>query len=92
MEEILVDSVKGKELHMHKYKKHPRLCPNSMINGLTFFLFFPLSIFFNLLFFYYGLALCFGVMEFVEPAKQPPTRETNSSTGQGAGTLSRATT
>ena len=37
---ILVDSVKGKELHMHKYKKHPRLCPNSMINGLRFFISF----------------------------------------------------
>ena len=36
-EQILVDSVKGKELHMHKYKKHHRLCPNSMINGLGFF-------------------------------------------------------
>ena len=39
-EKILVDSVKGKELHMHKYKKYPRLCPNSMINGLGFFLSF----------------------------------------------------
>ena len=39
-EKILVDSVKGTELHMHKYKKHPRLCPNSMINGLGFFLSF----------------------------------------------------
>ena len=39
-ENILVDSVKGKELHMHKYKKHHRLCPNSMINGLGFFLSF----------------------------------------------------
>ena len=48
---ILVDSIKGKELHMHKYKKYPRLCPNSMINGLTVFLFFSFSIFFNLLFF-----------------------------------------
>ena len=38
-EKILVDSVKGNELHMHKYKKHPRLCPNSMINSLDFFLF-----------------------------------------------------
>ena len=38
-EKILVDSVKGKELHMHKYKKHPRLCTNSMINSTEFFLF-----------------------------------------------------
>ena len=38
-EKILVDSVKGKELHMHKYKKHLRLCPNSMINNIEFFLF-----------------------------------------------------
>ena len=47
-EKILVDSVQGKELHMHKYKKHPRLCPNSMINGLGFFLFFLLLSFSNL--------------------------------------------
>ena len=38
-EKILVDSVKGKKLHMYKYKKHPRLCPNSMINSTEFFLF-----------------------------------------------------
>ena len=38
-EKILVDSVKGKELHMHKYKKHPRLCLNSMISSIEFFLF-----------------------------------------------------
>ena len=38
-EKILVDSVKGKELHMHKYKKHHRLCPDSMINSIEFFLF-----------------------------------------------------
>ena len=44
-EKILVDSVKGKELHMHKYKKHPRLCPNSIINGLGFFLSFYCCIF-----------------------------------------------
>ena len=36
----MVDSVKGKELHMHKYKKYPWLCHNSMINGLGFFLSF----------------------------------------------------
>ena len=38
-EKILVDSVKGKELHMHQYKKHPRSCPDSMIDGIEFFLF-----------------------------------------------------
>ena len=38
-EKILVDSVKRKELHMHHYKKHPRSCPNSMIDGIEFFLF-----------------------------------------------------
>ena len=38
-EKILVNSVKGKELHMHKYKKHLRLCPNSLINSIEFFLF-----------------------------------------------------
>ena len=39
-EKILVNSVKRKELHMHQYKKHSRLCPNSTINGLGFFLSF----------------------------------------------------
>ena len=38
-EKILVDSVKGKELLMHKYKKHPRICANSMINNMELFLF-----------------------------------------------------
>ena len=38
-EKILVDSVKGKELHIHKYKKHLRICPNSMINNMELFLF-----------------------------------------------------
>ena len=38
-EKILVDSVKGKKLHMHKYKKHLRICPNSMINNMELFLF-----------------------------------------------------
>ena len=38
-EKILVDSVKGKELFMHRYKKHHRICPNSMINSTEFFLF-----------------------------------------------------
>ena len=36
---ILVDSVKGKELHMHQYKKYHRPCPNSMIDSIEFFLF-----------------------------------------------------
>ena len=31
---------KGKSYTCTKYKKHPRLCPNSMINGLEFFLSF----------------------------------------------------
>ena len=38
-ENILVDSVKGKELHIQKYKKHLRICPNSMINNMELFLF-----------------------------------------------------
>ena len=38
-EKILVYSVKGKELHMHKYKKYPQSCPNSMIDNVEFFLF-----------------------------------------------------
>ena len=38
-EKILVDSVKGKELLMHKYKKHPRICANNMINNMELFLF-----------------------------------------------------
>ena len=39
-EKILVDSVKRKELYMHQYKKHLRSCPNSMIDGIEFFLFY----------------------------------------------------
>ena len=35
----MVDSVKGKELLMYKYKKHLRICPNSMINNMELFLF-----------------------------------------------------
>ena len=59
-EKILVDSVKGKELHMHKYKKHLRICLNSMINNMELFLFtivflqpfaFFLFFFFHALFF-----------------------------------------
>ena len=38
-EKILVDSVKGKELLVHKYKKYLRICPNSMINNMELFLF-----------------------------------------------------
>ena len=37
-EKILVDSVKGNELHMHQYKKHHQSCPNSMIDSIEFFL------------------------------------------------------
>ena len=37
-EKILVNSVKGKELYMHQYKKHHRSCPNSMIDSVEFFL------------------------------------------------------
>ena len=35
----MVDSVKGKELLVHPYKKHLRSCPNSMIDSIEFFLF-----------------------------------------------------
>ena len=37
--QILVDSVKWKELQMHTCKKHPRTCPNSMIDNEEFFRF-----------------------------------------------------
>ena len=55
-EKILVNSVKGKELLMHKYKKHPRICPNSMINNMKLFLFTvvflpPFALFFSFSFF-----------------------------------------
>ena len=55
-EKILVDSVKGKELLTHKYKKHPRICPNSMINNMKLFLFTviflqPFTLFFFFSFF-----------------------------------------
>ena len=39
-EKILVDSVKGKELLMHRYKKHPRIYPNNMINNMELLLFY----------------------------------------------------
>ena len=38
-EKILEDSIKRKELHMHKYKKYSRSCPSSMIESTEFFLF-----------------------------------------------------
>ena len=55
-EKILVNSVKGKELLMHKYKKHLRICPNSMINNMKLFLFTivflqPFALFLFFLFF-----------------------------------------
>ena len=37
--QILVDSVKWKELQMHTCKKHPRTCPNSIIDSEEFFRF-----------------------------------------------------
>ena len=36
---MLEDSIKRKELHMHKYKKYSRSCPSSMIESTVFFLF-----------------------------------------------------
>ena len=36
-EKILEDSIKRKELHIHKYKKYPRLCPSSLIESTKFF-------------------------------------------------------
>ena len=59
-EKILVDSVQGKELHIHKYKKHLRICPNSMINNMELFLFAvvflqPLALF---LFFFFRPLFC----------------------------------
>ena len=37
--QILVDSIKWKELQMHTCKKHPWTCPNSMIDSQEFFRF-----------------------------------------------------
>ena len=61
-EKILVDSVKGKELQMHKYKKYHRSCPNSMIDSVEFFLFTavflqPFALFSFLCFFFCPLSL-----------------------------------
>ena len=55
-EKILVNSVKGKELFMHRYKKHLRICHNSMINNMKLFLFTvvflpPFALFFSFSFF-----------------------------------------
>ena len=56
-EKILINSVKGKELHMHKYKKYHQSCPNSMIDSVEFFLFIivflqPFALFSFLCFFF----------------------------------------
>ena len=61
-EKILVNSVKGKELYMHQYKKHHRSCPNSMIDSVEFFLFTavflqPFALFSFLCFFFCPLSL-----------------------------------
>ena len=58
----MVDSVKGKELHMHTYKKHPRLWPNSMIDSEEFFLF---TVVFHQPFALFSL-LCFSFSHFFE--------------------------
>ena len=55
---ILVDSIKWKELHMHTCKKHPRTCPNNMIDSEEFFLFTvvflqPFALFSFLFFFFF---------------------------------------
>ena len=56
MEKILVDSVKGKKLLVHQYKKYLRICPNNMINNIELFLFTvvflpPFALFFSFSFF-----------------------------------------
>ena len=55
-EKILVDSVKRKELHMHTCKKHPQICPISMIDNEELFLFtvvfFPPFALFSFLYFF----------------------------------------
>ena len=62
-EKILIYSVKGKELHMHKYKKYPRSCPNSMINSVEFFLF---TVVFLQLFALFSFLCSFFVSPFFE--------------------------
>ena len=61
-EKILVNSVKGKELHMHTYKKHPRSYLNSMIDSEEFFLF---TVVFRQPFALFSL-LCFSFSHFFE--------------------------
>ena len=68
-EKILVDSVKRKELHIHQYKKHPRSCPNSMINNVEFFLLtvvflqlFSLFLFFFLSHFFESLFVLYTII------------------------------
>ena len=53
----MIDSIKWKELHMHTCKKHPRTCPNNMINSEEFFIFIvvflqPFALFSFLCFFF----------------------------------------
>ena len=59
---ILVDSVKWKELHVYTCKKHPRSCPNSMIDSEEFFLF---TVVFHQPFALFSL-LCFSFSHFFE--------------------------
>ena len=60
---MLVDSVKGRELHMHKYKKYHRSCPNIVNDSVELFLLAvvllqPFALFsFSLFFFFCPLFL-----------------------------------
>ena len=64
-EKILVGSIKGKELHIHKYKKHLRICPNSMINNMELFLFTVVFLQPFALFFFFFFRLFFFESLFV---------------------------
>ena len=60
---MLVDSVKGRELHMHKYKKYHQSCPNIVNDSVELFLLAvvllqPFALFsFSLFFFFCPLFL-----------------------------------
>ena len=76
-EKILEDSIKRKQLHMHKYKKYPRSCPSSMIESTEFFPFTIvfLQYFFYSFFLFFSLLRLFVLYTMVFTPISPPTCE-----------------
>ena len=80
---ILIDSIKWKELHILTCKKHPRTCPNNMIDSEKFFLFIVVFLqpFLSLLscFFLFFFLFPFGALyTTVFTQISPPTCESDA--------------